>query len=202
MAEEAKLGSASDKVGMALLEHADQLGERFEATRAALSEQIDHLQELQKWTVAAVQGMQQKADAAIQRLEGERQKLEAERGRLQTAQVNFERNAVQAIHDAARKQSVEIERVTVQALGNPLRDIERAAGQVRQNVKEANWLLISFVLAVGIAIGLLGEFYLVGRTQNHMADRLDRIEQNQAVPVKTAPPSSLPSAANRRQRPQ
>jgi vacuolar-type H+-ATPase subunit I/STV1 len=189
MAEEAKLGSASDKVGIALLEHADQLGERFEATRVALGEQIDHLKELQSWTVAAVQTMQQRVDNSIQKLAGERQKLEAERVRVQTVQATFELNTVQAIHDAVRKQSVEIERVTVQALGAPLHQIEQAAGQVRQNVKEANWLLMSFVLAVGIAIGLLGEFYMVGRTQNDMADRLDRIEQNQAVSVQNAPMS-------------
>jgi hypothetical protein len=118
--------------------------------------------------------------------------LEAERGRLQSTQVNLESNAVQAIHDAVRKQSGEIERQTVNALAAPFSDIQQAAAQVRQNIKDSNWLFIGSVSLLGVVGGLLFGYFFVMRTQNTMDDRLDRIEQSLSAPAQSVPASPDP----------
>ena len=79
----------------------------------AVTEQLEELAQAQP----AVD-LQKREDAAFKN-------LEAERARLQGVQVNLERNAVQAIHDAVRKQSGGLERQTVQAFAAPLQDIKQ-----------------------------------------------------------------------------
>jgi len=195
MGQEPKAASVSETIGMALIEHAEKLGDSFENTRALFSEQLGNLQELQKWAIASVQGMQQRVDASIQKLDMERQKFEAERVRLQSAQGNFERNAVQAIHDAVQRQSSEIERQTSQALGKPLREIEQAAGQVSQNVKDTHWLYMVILFLLGLTCGAIASDFATYQKQNAMDDRLDRIEQSIAVPQQsvTTPPAPASS---------
>jgi hypothetical protein len=109
--------------------------------------------------------------------------LEIERGRIQGSQTNLERNAMQAIHDAVEKQSGKIERQVEYALATPLHEIKQAAGQVMQNVKEANRLAMGFVFLLGMVGGLLFGYLAVMRTQNTMDDRLDRIEQVLSTPA-------------------
>jgi hypothetical protein len=159
-----------------------------------LTEQIGNLQELQRWTIASVQGVQQRADAAIQRLDAERQKLEAERIKLQGTQSLLQTNTVQAIHDAVEKQSGKIGRQVENALATTLHDIKQAASQVIQNVKEANRLAMGIVFLLGMAGGLMVGYIAVMRTQNAMDDRLDRIEQFLSTPAQTVPVTPNPPA--------
>lgn len=189
-----KPGSASEAMGFGLMEYVDQLGAMMTSTKDSLTEQVGNLQELQRWTIASVQGVQQRADAAIQRLDDERQKLEVARVKLQGTQALLQTNTVQAIHDAVRRQSGDIKDQIQSALAEPLHDIRQAAGQVRQNVTDAKALVIGSVFAVGMFAGLMFGYFFVIHTQNVMDDRLDRIEQSLAAPQQpTMPATPVPA---------
>jgi len=167
-----------------LIEQAEQMRQSAQETQRALTEQIGELGQLQQWSVNAALEMQKRADAAIK-------SLEAERVQWQGARVDLERNAVQAIHDAVRKQSGDIERQTVQAFAAPLQDIQQAAGYVRQNLKEVSWLMIGLMLSAGIVIGLMLGYWPVRSSQNNMQEQLNRIEQYLAA---QQPPAQAPAA--------
>jgi len=93
--------------------------------------------------------------------------------------MNLERQAVQAIQGAVRQQSSEIERQTVQAFAQPLRDIQQAAGCVCQNMKEVSWLMTGLVFSAGLVIGLLfGYWPLRSSPEQHAA----AVEPDRAVP--------------------
>jgi hypothetical protein len=103
--------------------------------------------------------------------------------RLQGTQMNLERNAVQAIHDAVEQQSGKIDQQVEQALARTLRDIQQGAAQVNQNVKESNWLFVGGMFVAGIVIGLFAGYYFVIRPeQDGRPYRPDR-----AVPVCASP---------------
>ena len=101
---------------------------------------------------------------------------------------------MQAIHDAVEKQSGKIGRQVESALATPLHDIKQAAGQVMQNVKEANRLAMGLVFLLGMVGGLLFGYLAVMRTQNAMDDRLDRMEQFFSTPAQPVPASPNPPA--------
>ena len=121
--------------------------------------------------------------------------LEAERVQWQGARVNLERNAVQAIHDAVRKQSTEIERQTTQAMAAPLRDIGHAAAQVRQNIKETSWLVTGLILALGIVLGLVLGWLPFRSGMNNLQEQGNRIEQYLAAQQPAAPAAPEPAHA-------
>jgi uncharacterized transporter YbjL len=133
---------------------------------------------------AAVE-LQKRADAAIK-------SLEVDRVRLQGTQMNLERNAVQAIHDAVQKQSGGIERQVVQAFAERLREIKQSAGFVRQSLKEVSWLMIGLMLSAGLVIGLLLGYWPMRSSQNNMQEQLNRIEQYLAAQQTPAPAPSAP----------
>jgi ElaB/YqjD/DUF883 family membrane-anchored ribosome-binding protein len=162
--------SAGEMMVFGLIEQADRMGKSAQGTQRALTEQIQELAQLQEWAVNAAVELQKRADAAIQ-------KLEAERARLQGTQMNLERNAVQAIHDAIRKQSDDIERQTVNAFAAPLQEMKQAAGFVRQSLKEVSWLLIGLMVSVGLVLGLMLGYWPMRSSQNNMQEQLNRIEQ-------------------------
>ena len=97
---------------------------------------------MQQWTVNAALELQKQADAAVK-------KLEIERARLQGTQATLQTNAVQALHDAVRLQGGDIRQQTVNALADPLHDIQQGRDPGRQNVKETSWLMIGLILASG-----------------------------------------------------
>jgi len=157
----------------------------------ALTEQIGELAQLQQWSVDAALELQKRADAAIK-------SLEAERVQWQSARVNLERQAVQAIQNAVKQQSGEIERQTVRAFAAPLRDIQQAAGYVRQNLRDVSWLMIGLMLSAGLVIGLLLGYLPLRSSQNSMQEQLNRIEQYlaaqpQAVTAPAAPTVHAPA---------
>ena len=174
MEQEPNQGSAGEMMILGLIDHADRLGKSAQGTQHALTEQIQELAQLQQWTVNAALELQKQADAAVK-------KLEAERVRLQGTQATLQTNAVQAIHDAVRLQSGDIRQQTVNALSAPLHDIQQAAAQVRQNVKETSWLMIGLILAFGIVIGFLLGYWPLRSSQNTMQEQLNRIEQSLAA---------------------
>ena len=185
MGQEPNQGSAGEMMIVGLIDHADRLGKSAQAGQKALSEQIEELAQLQQWAVNAAVELQKRADAAVQ-------KLEAERARLQGTQATLQANAVQALHDAVEKQSGKIEGQVGQALARPLSDIQHAAAQVRQNIKDSKWLFVVSVFLLGAVGGLLVGYFFVIRTQNAMDDRLDRIEQFFSTPAQPVPVAPEP----------
>src|ERR1700712_601968 len=175
-----------DSMMFGLIEHTERIEEAMAETQRVLTERIKELGEVQAWAVQAAVDLQKRADAAIK-------SLEAERARLQGAQVNLERNAVQAIHDAVRKQSGDIERQTVEAFAVPLQEMKQAAGFVRQSLKEVSWLLISLMVCIGLALGLMLGYWPMRTSQNNMQEQLNRIEQYLAA---QQPPATAASDAH------
>lgn len=180
MEQEPTESSAGEMMVFGLIEQADRMGKSAQGTQRALTEQIQELAQLQEWTVNAAQELQKRADAAIK-------SLEAERVQWQGARVNLERNAAQAIHDAVRKQSGDIERQTVQAFAEPLHTMKQAAGYVRQHMKEIKWLTISVIFAGGLILGMLLGYWPMRSSQNAMQEQLNRIEQYLATQQIPAP---------------
>ena len=114
-----------------LIEHTEKIEEAMAETQRVLTERIQELEQVRAWAVQAAVDLQKRADAAIKNLQAERIKLEG-------TQMNLERNAVQAIHDAVRLQSGNIERQTDQAFAAPFQAIKQTAGFVRQSLKEVS----------------------------------------------------------------
>ena len=192
MAEQQVGGSAGEMMVFGLIEQADRIGKSALATQQDLAEQIEHLGQVQEWAVKAAVELQKQAAAAIKN-------LEAERAQLQASRTGLERNAVQAIQNAIRSQTAEIERHTTQALATPLHAIGQAAAQVRQNISEISWLVRSLILAAGIVLGLALGWLPFRSSLNHLQEQEDRIEQylatqqqQQAAPV-TPEPSHAPA---------
>jgi hypothetical protein len=142
---------------------------------------------LQEWTAGAAEELQKRAEAAIK-------SLEAERVQWQNARVNLERNAVQAIHDAVRNQSAEIERQTIRAMATPLQDIGKAAAQVRQNVKETSWWMVALLIAAGTILGLALGWLPFRSSLNNLQEQGNRIEQYLAAQQPAAPATAAPPA--------
>lgn len=196
MEQEPAGSSAGEMMVFGLIEQADRIGKSAQGTQRLLTEQIEELAQLQQWAVTAALDLQKRAEGSAvvlkQQAEAVLKSLEAERAQLQGARVNLERNAVQAIHDAVRKQSGDIERQTVQAFAVPLQDMQRAAGYVRQNMKEVSWLLISLIFAGGLVVGLLLGYWPMRSSQNNMQEQLNRIEQYLAARQPSAPAPAAP----------
>lgn len=184
-------GNAGDSMMFGLIEQADRIGKSAQNTQRALVAQIEELRQVQEWAEGAALELHKRAESAI--LEVQKQagtaikNLEAERVRVQASQTNLERNAVQAIHDAVEKQSSRIERQIVQALAEPLRDIQRAAAQVRQNVKEMKWFMVCLVFAGGLIAGFLLSYWPIKSKINDMQEQLSRTERSQTALQSPAP---------------
>jgi hypothetical protein len=174
-----------DSMMFGLIEHTEKIEEAMAETQRVLTQRIQELGQLQNWAVQASVELQKQATAAIK-------SLEAERVKLQGTQMNLERNAVQAIHDAVRLQSGDIERQTVQAFAAPLQEMKQAAGYVRQNIKEVKWLTISLMVSVGLALGLMLGYWPMRSSQNNMQEQLNRIEQYLAAQQPAAPAPVAP----------
>jgi len=173
--------SAGEMMVFGLIEQADRMGKTAQGTQRALTEQIQELVQVQAWAVQAAVELQKRADAAIK-------SLEAERARLQGTQMNLERDAVQAIHDAVEKQSGNIEQQTLQAFAAPLQEMKQAAGHVRQNVRETNWLHYLAVLLIGVVLGLFAGYLPMRSSVKALEEHVTLIDQYLAA-------QQLPAAA-------
>ena len=156
-----------------------------------MAEQIQHLGQVQEWAVKAAVELQKQAAAAIKN-------LEAERAQLQASRTGLERNAVQAIQNAVRSQTAEIERHTTQALATPLHAIGQAAAQVRQNVRDATWMVYVGMLLIGTVLGLFAGYLPMRSSVKALEEHVNQIDsylaaqQPQAAPV-TPEPSHTPN---------
>ena len=173
--------SAGEMMVFGLIEQADRMAKTAQGTQRALTEQIQELVQVQAWAVQAAVELQKRADAAIKN-------LEAERARLQGTQTNLERNAVQAIHDAVEKQSGNIEQQTLQAFAAPLQEMKQAAGHVRQNVRETNWLHYLAMLLIGVVLGLFAGYLPMRSSVKALEEHVTLIDQYLAA-------QQLPAAA-------
>jgi hypothetical protein len=185
MGQEPAESSAGEMMVFGLIEQADRMGKSAQGTQRALTAQIEQLAQLQRWAEATALELQKRAEAAIKN-------LEAERVQLQRARAGFEHNALVAMQDAMEKQSAGIERQAVKAMGAPLSEIQQAATQVRQIIKDANWLFILGIFLAGLVIGLMMAYFMVVHTQNAMDDRLDKIEQFLSTPAQPVPAAPEP----------
>ncbi len=168
-----------------LIEQAEQMRQSAQSTQRALVEQIKELGEVQEWAEGTAQELQKRADAAIK-------SLEAERVQWQGARVNLERNAVQAIHDAVRKQSGDIERQTVQAFAAPLQEIQQAADHVRQNVRDSNWMLYVAMLLIGVVLGLFAGYLPMRGSVKALEEHVTLIDQYLAARQPPVPAPAVP----------
>ena len=84
-------------------------------------------------------------------------------------------------------QSGDIRYQTTQAFAEPLRDIQQAAAQVRQNVKESSWLMVCLLFAGGLIAGFLLSYWPMKSKLNDMQEQLSRIEQSQTASQSPAP---------------
>ena len=191
MEQEPVAGSAGEAMAFGLINQANVLSKSARETQQALADQIEELTQLKQWAANAAVELQKRAEGSAVALKREAQavvkSLEAERSQLHGVQTNLAINAMQAIQDAVGRQSDKIEQQVRSALAQPLHDIQESAAQVRQNIKDTNWMMFSLVFSMGIAFGLFGGYSMVMRTQNKMNDRLGGIEQFVSAPAQTIP---------------
>ena len=95
--------------------------------------------------------------------------------------------ATDAIHFAVQLESGEIKERLQLAVEGPVQQLLSAGVAMRQNVKDANRLMLATVFVMGTALGLGPGYMGVLRTQNEMNDRLDRIGQMVAPQAQPAP---------------
>lgn len=194
MEEQPQSGSrVGDSMMFGLIEHAERIEESMAETQRVLAERIKELTQVKAWAVQASVDLQKRADTAIKN-------LETERSKLQQASVSLDQNAQWAIREAVRSQSGDIERQTVQAFAAPLHDIQQAAAQVRQNVKEMKWFTIALMVATGLILGLMLGYWPMRSSQNNMQEQVNRIEQYLAAqqPAAPAPVAPDPHASTRK----
>ena len=73
----------------------------------------------------------------------------------------------------------------------PLKDIQQAAGYVRQNMNQVSWLIIGLMLSAGLVIGLMLGYWHLRSSQNNIQEQLNRIEQYLAARQPPAPASAV-----------
>ncbi len=174
-------GGAAHVMGFALIDQAERLGRSTERAQQALTAQIGKLVELRGEIAAAVQN------------------LEAERGRLQGVGPLLQQNAAHAMRLTLQEQgemigtkmSSALDR-TVQHLERAGGQIERAAGHVRQNVRETNWLMICLYFVSGMLATLLLVYLPLRGDINGLREQGDRIEQYLAAQQKQQQPAPAP----------
>ena len=180
MAEEQRASGAGEMMIFGLIEQADRMGKSAQATQRALTGQIEQLAAIQARAEVTLRG------------------LVEERMQLQSARAGLERHAAQAIQEAVRQQSGEIERQTKQTLARPLQDIQSAAAQVLQNVRESSVMFVVGIFIAGVMLGLFAAYFFIIRTQNTIDDRLGRIEQVLATPAQPAVATHASPAPSRK----
>ena len=169
-------GGAAHVMAFALIDQAERLGRSTEQAQQALTAQIGKLVELRGEIAAAVKN------------------LEAERGRLQGVGPLLQQNAAHAMRLTLQEQgemigtkmSSALDR-TVQHLERAGGQIERAAGHVRQNVRETNWLMICLYFVSGMLATLLLVYLPLRGDINRLQEQGDRIEQYLAAQQKQQP---------------
>ena len=182
MAEQQAVGSAGEMMVFGLIEQADRIGKSALATQKDLAEQIEHLGEVQEWAVKAGVELQKQAAAAIKN-------LESERTRLQGVGPTLQQNAAWAMRESLREHSDKIEAQISAGMAVPLDQIKQAATQVRQNVREANWVMYVGMLLIGTVLGLFAGYLPMRSSVKALEEHVNQIDsylaaqQPQTAPV-------------------
>ena len=191
MAEQQVAGSAGEMMVFGLIEQADRIGKSALATQQDLTEQIQHLGQVQEWAVKAAVELQKQAATAIKN-------LEAERVRLQGIGPTLQQNAAWAMRESLREHSDKIETQFSAGMVVPLDQIKQAAAQVRQNVRDANWMVYVGMLLIGVILGLSAGYLPMRSSVKALEEHVNQIDsylaaqQPQAAPV-TPEPSHAPA---------
>ncbi len=191
MTEQQGPGNAGEMMVFGLIEQADRIGKSAQGTQKALAEQIEHLGQVQEWAVKAAVELQKQAAAAIKNLEGER-------ARLQGVGPTLQQNAAWAMRESLREHSDKIETQISAGMVVPLDQIKQAAAQVRQNVRDANWMVYVGMLLIGVVLGLFAGYLPMRSSVKALEEHVNQIDsylaaqQPQAAPV-TPEPSHAPA---------
>lgn len=179
--------SAGELMVFGLVDQADRLAKSAKATQEMLAERIEDLADMEEQVTAAVKSIH----GAVKSLEAERVKLEAERGKLAAVSPTLQQNAVWAIKETLREQGgqigIEIRREVRDTLREPLEDIRKGAGHVRQNVRETKWFFAAAYVLFGLTMGALVSYWplhsSIVRLQVEVSDMAVRLAAPQPPPA-------------------
>ncbi len=184
---------AGEVMALALIDHADLLGKSARTTQQALEKQIEELIAMEARVKTAVQSIH----GAVKSLEAERVKMEAERAKLQAVGPALEQNAVWAMRETLREQASQIKREmrteVSDALVEPLKDIERGAKHVRENVKETKWLVIVSYVLLGMVLGLMGGYWPMRSSVKMLEEHVTAIDQALGAQQQAAAAAASPA---------
>jgi hypothetical protein len=85
-----------------------------------------------------------------------------------------------------------IEQQTMQAFAAPLQEMKLSAGHVRQNVRDANWLLYLPMLPIGVILGLSGGYLPMRSSVKALEEHVTLIDQYLAAQQPLAPAPVMP----------
>lgn len=180
-----------DSMMFGLIEHTERVEETMAETQRVLTQRIQELAQVQEWAVKAAVELQKQAAAAIKNLEGERT-------RLQGIGPTLQQNAAWAMRESLREHSDKIETQISAGMVVPLDQIKQAAAQVRQNVRDANWMVYVGMLLIGVVLGLFAGYLPMRSSVKALEEHVNQIDsylaaqQPPAAPV-TPEPSHAPA---------
>ncbi len=180
-----------DSMMFGLIEHTERVEETMAETQRVLTQRIQELAQVQEWAVKAAVELQKQAATAVKNLEGERV-------RLQGVGPTLQQNAAWAMRESLREHSDKIETQISAGMVVPLDQIKQAATQVRQNVRDANWMVYVGMLLIGVVLGLFAGYLPMRSSVKALEEHVNQIDsylaaqQPQAAPV-TPEPSHAPA---------
>ena len=142
---------------------------------------------MQEWAVKAGVELQKQAAAAIKNLEGER-------ARLQGVGPTLQQNAAWAMQESFREHSDKIEAQISAGMAVPLDQIKQAAAQVRQNVREANWVMYVGMLLIGTVLGLFVGYLPMRSSVKALEEHVNQIDSRLAAQQPQVNPAAPESA--------
>lgn len=168
--------STGEMMIFGLMEQADRIGQSVQATQRDLAAQVQQLAKMQAGIQTAIEG-----------LGTERVALGAMRPTLANYAAKGMREAIAAESDGIRGQAEN-------ALRQPLKDIQKAASHVLENVKETRWLLIAAYVTLGIAVGLAVGYLPIRSDVNALVAHVNRIDSYLAA--QQSPPATAPASVS------
>ena len=176
-----------DSMMFGLIEHTERVEETMAETQRVLTQRIQELAQVQEWAVKAAVELQKQATTAIKNLEGER-------ARLQSVGPTLQQNAAWAMRESIREQSDKIETQISAGMAVPLDQIKQAATQVRQNVRDANWMVYVGMLLIGVVLGLFAGYLPMRSSVKALEEHVNQIDSYLAAQQpQTAPVTPEPS---------
>lgn len=173
-----------DSMMFGLIEHTERVEETMAETQRVLTQRIQELAQVQEWAVKAAVELQKQAATAVKNLEGER-------ARLQSVGPTLQQNAAWAMRESIREQSDKIETQISAGMAVPLDQIKQAAAQVRQNVRDANWMVYMGMLLIGVVLGLFAGYLPMRSSVKALEEHVNQIDSYLAAQEPQAAPVTL-----------